>query len=182
VKPLSPDTYKVQFTLSAAGYQKLRRAQDLLRQGIPNGDLAAVMERALTLLVENLEKKKLAAVHRPRASRPTVPGARSIPAAVRREVWHRDDGQCAFVGTHGRCTERGSLEFHHVVPFADGGEASAANTQLRCRAHNQHEAALCFGAHVVRENAPAYGEPWTRSGPSRVENSVAERHAASSSG
>jgi hypothetical protein len=167
VKPLAPDTYKVQFTLSAAGYQKLRRAQDLLRHGIPNGDLAAVMERALTLLVENLEKKKLAVTRRRRASRPATRGSRHIPAAVRREVWRRDDGQCALVGSHGRCTERGLVEFHHVVPFADGGEASVDNVQLRCRAHNQHEAALRFGAHIVRENAPAYGSRGL--GPDRAE-------------
>ena len=169
VKPLAPDTYKVQFTLSATGYQKLRRAQDLLRHAIPNGDVSAVMERALTLLVEDLEKKKLAATRRRRASRPATRGSRHIPAPVRREVWRRDDGQCAFVGSLGRCTERGFLELHHVVPFADGGEASVDNLQLRCHAHNQHEATLAFGAHVVREKAPAYGEPWARSGPSRVE-------------
>ena len=178
VRPLAPEAYKVQFTLSATGYQTLRRAQDLLRHCIPNGDVSAVMERALTLLVEDLEEKKLAAADRPRVSRPAASSSRRIPAAVRREVWRRDGRQCAFVGTHGRCSERGFLELHHVVPFADGGQASVDNVQLRCRAHNQHEAALWFGAHIVRENAPAYGEPWTRSGPSRVDNSVADRHAA----
>jgi hypothetical protein len=33
----------------------------------------------------------------------------------------RDGGQCAFVGTEGRCTARGFLELHHVAPFALGG-------------------------------------------------------------
>ena len=70
------------------------------------------------------------------------------------------------VGTHGRCTERGFLEFHHVVPFADGGEASVSNIQLRCRAHNQHEAALSFGAYVVREGSPVYASGGL--GPDRV--------------
>ena len=65
--------------------------------------------------------------------------------SVRREVWARDEGCCAFVGTNGRCAERGFLELHHVVPFADGGEATVENLQLRCRAHNQHEAELWFG-------------------------------------
>ena len=166
VQPLAGDTYKVQFTLSAAGYQKLRQAQDLLRHTIPNGDVAAVVERALRLLVEALEKKKLAAADRPRPSRPVKRGSRCIPAAVRRAVWRRDGGQCAFVGTHGRCTERGFLELHHVVPFADGGEASVDNVQLRCRAHNQHEAALWFGGHVVRERPPAHASRGL--GPDRV--------------
>jgi hypothetical protein len=58
----------------------------------------------------------------------------------------RDLGRCAFVGTAGkRCDERGFLEFHHVTPFALGGEASFDNIQLRCRRHNAYEARLYFG-------------------------------------
>ena len=80
-----------------------------------------------------------------------APGSRHIPAAVRREVWRRDGGRCAFVGTRGRCRERGFLEFHHVVPFAAGGVPDANNIQLRCRAHNLCEAELFFGADMVKE-------------------------------
>ena len=68
------------------------------------------------------------------------PRSRHIPAAVKREVWRRDDGRFAFVGTEGRCRERGFVEFHHVVPFADGGAATPGNIELRCRAHNAYEA------------------------------------------
>jgi hypothetical protein len=68
-----------------------------------------------------------------------------IPAATKRAVWARDRGQCAFIGVRGRCEERGFLEFHHVEPFAEGGETSAENLELRCRAHNAHEARLHFG-------------------------------------
>ena len=64
---------------------------------------------------------------------------RRIPSAVRRAVWPRDNGQCAFMGTLGRCTERGFLEFHHVVPFADVGAATVDNIQLRCRAQGSHQ-------------------------------------------
>jgi hypothetical protein len=69
----------------------------------------------------------------------------------------RDDGRCAFVGSRGRCNERGFLEFHHVVPFAAGGAADAQNIELRCRAHNNFEAQLFFGAALVSEHA----ERWT---------------------
>jgi hypothetical protein len=90
-----------------------------------------------------------------------------VPAAVRRDVWVRDEGRCAFVGTHGRCHERSFLEFHHVEPFADGGATTAGNLQLRCRAHNAYEAMLYFGPSVVRERPGArYG--FTRSSPDRV--------------
>jgi 5-methylcytosine-specific restriction endonuclease McrA len=79
------------------------------------------------------------------AARETVGGSRYIPASVRRTVWRRDDGRCAFVWRDGRCTERSFLEYHHVQPYAAGGAAATANIELRCRAHNAYEASLFFG-------------------------------------
>jgi len=60
-------------------------------------------------------------------------------------VWGRDGGRCAFHGTQGRCGETSWLEFHHVRPFAAGGEATCENIELRCRAHNVYEADQYFG-------------------------------------
>jgi hypothetical protein len=168
VAPLAPERYKVQFTVTRATYDKLRRAQDLLRHTIPTGDPAAIFDRALTLLLKEAERTKLAVTVRPRVSAPPKDGSRHIPAAVKREVWARDDGQCAFVGTNGRCAERGFLEFHHVVPFAAGGPATTTNIQLRCRAHNGYEAELFFGPLLARDEAAIFGGS-TRSGPDRVE-------------
>ncbi len=159
VAPLAPERYKVQFTVGRETFEKLRRAQDLLRHPVPNGDPAAIFDRALTLLLAELDRTRLAATERPRASRPTASGSRHIPAAVKRTVWARDGGRCAFVGRHGRCTETAMLEFHHVVPYARGGPAVAENIELRCAAHNAHEAELCFGPRqstLVRENGPTY--------------------------
>jgi hypothetical protein len=106
VTPLAPERYKLQVTLSRETHDRLRRAQDLLRHVIPDGDPAAIVDRALTLLVADLEKTRLAATSRPRPSREATPGSRHVPAAVKREVWTRDEGQCAFIGEQGRCTER----------------------------------------------------------------------------
>jgi 5-methylcytosine-specific restriction endonuclease McrA len=149
----------VQFTVSRETHQKLREAQDLLRHRVTNGDVAEIFERARTLLLAKLRKTKHAASARPRTTGGCVSHGRHIPASVKREVWARDGGRCAFVGAAGRCTERGSLEYHHVVPFADGGATSAANLELRCWAHNAHEAERWFGVReedVVRER----GEAW----------------------
>lgn len=158
VRPLSAETYKVQFTLSRRGYEHLRRAQDLLRHTIPNGDAGVIFERALSVFVEHLERTKLAATARPqRSPRATSKHSRHISAAVKREVNRRDAGRCAYVGTNGRCRERGFLEFHHVIPFADGGEKSAANIQLRCRAHNQHEATLWSGGDACQLSSNRVG-------------------------
>lgn len=169
LKPLAPERYKVQFTVSRETFEKLRRVQDLLRHSIPDGDVAVVFDRALTLLLEDVERTKLAATERPAAEKTAVRRSRSIAAAVRREVWKRYGGRCAFVGTTGRCAETGFLEFHHVVPYAAGGATDAANLQLRCRAHNGYEAEQYFGPSELRESRAAYGAPragTTRSGPS----------------
>lgn len=169
VTPLAPERYKVQFTVPRNTHDKLRRVQDLLRHAIPNGDPAVIFDRALTLLLADLERTKLAATDRPRGARPTSSGSRHIPAAVRREVWKRDAGRCAFVGANGRCTERGFLEFHHRQPYAVGGLAAAENIELRCRAHNVYEAEKYFGARLpllVREARRSTDSTATRSGPS----------------
>jgi 5-methylcytosine-specific restriction endonuclease McrA len=153
VTPLAPERFKMQLTISRETYDKLRRVQDLLRHSVPNGDPAEILDRALTLLLANLERKKLAATRRPRQAKDSAPGSRHVPAAIRREVWMRDAGRCAFVGTAGRCSERGFLEFHHVIPFAEGGETTRANLQLRCRAHNLYEANRDLAVRFTREPA-----------------------------
>lgn len=148
VTALAPDRYQIRFTACEATRRKLRVAQDLLRHDVPDGDPAEIFDRALTALIANLQRQKLAAVGTPaRAARLVTPGSRHIPARVRREVWARDQARCAFVASSGwRCRERGFLEFHHVTPYAVGGAATVVNIQLRCRAHNAHESRLFFGS------------------------------------
>lgn len=151
ITPLAPERYRIQFTASAEMHAKFRQVQALLRHQIPSGDPAVIFERGLDALLESVARQKLAATDRPRdrSSQPNEPGAshsRHIPAQVRRTVWRRDGGQCAFVSPGGRrCAERGFLEFHHVVPFSASGRASVDNIQLRCRAHNGYEAEGVFG-------------------------------------
>jgi hypothetical protein len=152
IAPVALDRYFLRVTISGETQAKLDRARDLLRHTVPNGDIAVVLDRALTVLIEQLERRKAARVSR---SRPTPARAirsrgRHIPASVRRDVWARDEGRCAFIGPHGRCLETGFLEYHHVVPFAKGGASDAANLELRCRAHNMYEAAREFGEDAAK--------------------------------
>lgn len=176
VKPLAAERYEIRFTAGSATRDKLRVAQDLLRHVVPTGDVAAIVDRALTALIDELSRKKIAIVRRPKAERGgplagsrRVPpaGSRHVPAEVRRDVWIRDGGRCAFLGAGGhRCSERAFLEYHHVRPYAVGGEATRDNIQLRCRAHNAHEADLFYGtgrkgeAGVVREAPVKYAVSW----------------------
>lgn len=160
VKPLAPECYKIQFSVSREVHDKPREAQDLLRHQVPNGDIAEVFDRALSSLLKELHRSKHAAAGRPRAAQATNLKGRHIPAAVKRAVWQRDEGRCAFQGSGRRCTERGFLEYHHVVPFADRGATTADNLELRCRAHNGYEAQRWFGASeqdLTTETAATYG-------------------------
>jgi len=162
VRPIAAERYEVRFTATAATHDKLRRAQDLLGHAVPSGNLAEVFDRALTLLVADLERKKLAATKRPRKSGGQGEDSRNIPADVQRAVSERDQDRCAFIARNGRrCGERRFLEFHHVVPYAAGGKPTVDNIQLRCRAHNHYEARLFYGPG--REYG-GLGEGVTRSG------------------
>ncbi len=134
---------------------KLQYAKELLSHQLPSGDLARVLDLALDALIAKLEKRKFAATRKPRPERPprAAKGAnpRHIPAAVKREVWKRDGGRCTFTSRAGhRCTSRSRLEYDHVLEVARGGESTADNIRLRCRAHNQFTAEQTFGAEHMR--------------------------------
>ena len=145
IAPLTPERYHVGMTVSKETHDKLRRAQALLCREIRNGDAAAIFDRALDALLEKVEKKKLAATDSPRPPRRIRSGSRAIPAHVRRAVWKRDEGRCAFDGRSGRCSQTRFLEWHHVQPFGRQGPATVENISLRCRAHNVYESDQVFG-------------------------------------
>ena len=162
--PLSPDRYRVQLTIGGDTLENLRLAKDMLGHAIPSGDDAAILDRALTALLLDLAKKRFADTRKPRPSRGMKAGARDPSAPVKRAVWLRDLGHCAFVGTTGhRCNERQFIEFHHIDPHALGGEATVDQIQLRCRRHNDYEGRLYFGKRrsggdrgIVREEPAQY--------------------------
>ena len=84
---------------------------------------------------------------------------RHIPNAVKRDVWQRDKGRCAFVSRNGRrCSEKGRLEFHHIHAYALGGPATLENIALRCRTHNAYEGVALFGEKTNRPGAIAKTE------------------------
>src|SRR4051794_2455754 len=101
-----PEYYRLHVTLPREAHDDLRRAQELLRHAIPSGDAAAVVGRALRLLVQQLERTRTGATLRPRRSAGVAPGSRRVPAAVRREEGGRDAGRCALVGEKGHYTAR----------------------------------------------------------------------------
>jgi hypothetical protein len=151
VQPTAPERYRVQFTMDQEAHDEFRRLQALLRREIPDGDPAAIFKRAVKLLLENVENRKVGATKKPQRAAVIRPGtdkprSRNTPRAVKRAAWRKDAGQCGYVAPDGRrCSEKTFLEFHHVHAHALGGPATADNISLRCRRHNQYEAELIFG-------------------------------------
>jgi 5-methylcytosine-specific restriction endonuclease McrA len=136
----------------------LQYAQALLGHSVPTGELAQVLDRALDTLIAHLEQQKFAKTDRPRRCRVSE-HARHIPADVKRAVWERDGGQCTFVGENGhRCEARTQIEFDHVEPVAQGGQATVPGLRLRCRAHNQYTAEQAFGRDLMRTRRETGGK------------------------
>jgi len=162
--PLSPGRWKLQVTLSQRSYEKLKQLEDLLAHEIPNGDPARIVERALAALLKQVHKRKTGITARPRAAKteagtkleteltPKGQRTRHVEAAVRREVWPRDDGRCGFVGEDGhRCNATRGLQFAHRQAWGKGGPNTASNLGLRCilcrMRHKMHYAEYAFMPH-----------------------------------
>ncbi|HUG54254.1 MAG TPA: HNH endonuclease [Vicinamibacteria bacterium] len=155
VEPLAPSRYKVQFTASAAFCEKIDRLKALMRSSVPDGDLARLLEAAVSETLERLERRRFGMTRAPRRrliAKDRAPHARNIPAAVRRAVYGRDGGRCRFVDDRGRrCAARDNLEYHHVVPRARGGDRSVENIRLTCRTHNVYLAECDYGRPVMEQ-------------------------------
>ncbi len=165
VQPLATDRYAVRFTASKRCRDLIDRARALMSHRAPDAELSDVVEVALEVLVEQLEKKKFKKTDRPR-SQPddsTGDGRRTIPAAVQREVAERDGERCTYVAPDGkRCDEVRLLEFDHVEPVARGGKHTVTNLRLRCRTHNAFTARQDFGDQHIDLCATGF-RPSTRS-------------------
>jgi 5-methylcytosine-specific restriction endonuclease McrA len=165
VEPIAPARYKIQFTARAELHDKLERLRALMRSSVPDGDLATIIEEAVTEKLERLESKRFAKTKAPRKAveeTDTSPSSRYIPAAVRRAVCERDQHQCTYVGETGhRCTERDRLEFHHHMPYGHGGDRRADNIALMCRTHNAYLAERDYGKEAM-ERYKKYGRSSSR--------------------
>ena len=166
--PLGGRRFKIQFTGSEALYDKLREAQALLSHQVPCGDLAEIFHRALTLLVEDAKRKKFAQTPRPRSevTRKSGTASRHIPAEIKRAVFARDGGRCAFVATNGRrCGSRDLVEYHHRDPWARAKRHSVDRIELRCRGHNHYAAVQDYGAAYMARFARRDRRPTSITSP-----------------
>jgi 5-methylcytosine-specific restriction endonuclease McrA len=150
LEPRSAGRYTLQCTVDQETQELLRYVQSLLGHSVPSRDVGEILKRSLRVLATKLEQQKFGKCSRPGQRRGSK-NPRYIPLEVKRAVWERDQGQCAFVGTGGkRCDARAPLEFDHVDPVARGGRATVASVRLLCRAHNQYTAERTYGADFMR--------------------------------
>ena len=190
VEPTSEARYRVQLNASSSLKEKLALFQSLVSHSIPSGDVAAALERALDLALEQVQKRRFAKTDKPRRSRGTIAKRASlrrehVPNATQREVAVRDGLQCTYVGIDGgRCSSRAFLQMHHEQPWARGGSSSVENLRLLCAAHNRLLAERDFGRKRIAERIAVRRSETTSDSRSRygIERAPAAPALASAGG
>lgn len=89
IQALAPERYRVQFTIGQDTHDKLRRLQALLRREIPTGDVAAIFDQAVDLMLEKVERAKLGANRR----KSRRPGTRKGSATYENRIRFETDGR-----------------------------------------------------------------------------------------
>jgi len=107
-----------------------------------------VLHEAIRCGLEKHGKRKGAVKPGRRPAPKAASGKRpaAISAEVRRQVWERDGGRCAWKAPDGRrCGSRWQVEVDHVQPPPLGGTSDLANLRLLCRRHNLLHAEEVYG-------------------------------------
>ncbi len=165
IQPIDAERHSLKMTVGPEFMAELAEVKSALSHVVPDGNLEAILRVCFQKTLEHFARRKQGARSTPElvTHNPPKPEARKaapkratrsrwIPNAVRRAVWKRDRGCCSFIGKDGkRCGSRYQLEYDHLKPFAEGGEATVDGIALHCREHNQHRARQHFGeAHMAK--------------------------------
>jgi hypothetical protein len=144
-EPLTPNLQRLHMTVSKQFLDKLEAARKGQGHAQPGASAEKVIEAALDLLLAQQAKRR-AGVKQPQKNPRPSKNPNHIPAAVRREVWSRDDGKCTWpLDSGGICGSTLRLEIDHVVPRGRGGPSTIDNCRLTCAAHNQLAARQVYG-------------------------------------
>jgi hypothetical protein len=142
--PLTPNLQRLHMTVSKQFLDKLEAARKGQGHAQPGASAEKVIEAALDLLLAQQAKRR-GEVKQPRIH-PRPSKASHVPAAVRREVWSRDEGKCTWpLDSGGICGSTLRLEIDHVVPRGRGGPSTVDGCRLLCAAHNQLAARQVYG-------------------------------------
>jgi hypothetical protein len=167
VEPLTADLRRLHVTVSKRFTQKLEAARDALSHSHPGADVEAILEAGLDLLLERAAKRK-GLVKRPRPA-PVLAAAaeganpRHVPAAVRREVFLRDEGKCQWpLADGGICGSTHRVELDHIVPVGRGGRSTASQMRTLCKFHNDLAAREVYGDELMDRFTRGAGRPPTQ--------------------
>jgi 5-methylcytosine-specific restriction endonuclease McrA len=144
-EPLTPNLQPLHMTVSKQFIDMLDAARKGQGHAQPGASAEKVIEAALDLLLAQQAKRR-GVVKRPQKNPRPAKNDSHIPAAVRREVWSRDEGKCTWpLDSGGTCGSTLRLEIDHVVPRGRGGASTADGCRLRCKSHNQLAARQVYG-------------------------------------
>jgi 5-methylcytosine-specific restriction endonuclease McrA len=168
MRAVTENHWSLRVTIDRACKEDLDTLKSLLAHKVPDGDLAAVLHEAIRCAIEKHGKRKGAVAPARKANRSAAPVARrndstsAIPAEVRREVWTRDGGRCAWIAADGRrCNSRWKLELDHIHPAALGGPSTVENLRIACRPHNLLHAEQTYGReHMERFRRESGESQW----------------------
>jgi 5-methylcytosine-specific restriction endonuclease McrA len=154
-----------EFTAEEETMQKLDRVRSLASHRLPmNAPLAQLIDFMADYFLEREDPIQRHERRTARAERQVTGKAlvqsnhpRHIPAAVRDQVFVRDQ-RCTYVGPDGkRCNSSHVLQVDHIVPVARRGAAVIDNLRLLCAEHNRLEWAKLKGKRdLIRETSPRY--------------------------
>ncbi|HEU5075834.1 MAG TPA: hypothetical protein VFU02_16690, partial [Polyangiaceae bacterium] len=124
--PLSPGRYRLQVTISADARSTLKQLQDLLAHQVPNGDPAAIVERALAVLLTEVHKRKTGITAKPRAHKPPAPVAPQpdrtrSPTETRTETETETETETPTATTSARRTRHIEVALRRDVWPREGG-------------------------------------------------------------
>jgi 5-methylcytosine-specific restriction endonuclease McrA len=154
MRAVSESQWSLRATIDQSFKDDLETLSMLLSHKLRRGDVAAVLHEAIRCGIEKHGKRK-GAVRPKRKVAPKENPSKdpfAIPAEVRRQVWERDGGRCAWVGPDGRrCDSRWQLEVDHVRPPSLGGTSTLKDLRLACRPHNLFHAEQVYGRELMRK-------------------------------
>jgi 5-methylcytosine-specific restriction endonuclease McrA len=161
--------FEVRFAADEELMEPIRWAKSYLSHKYPNS--ASFQETFKFALSYLREREDLSLQDKPRRSNAKT-NSRYIPKAIKQEVYNRDKGRCAYIGSNGkRCNSQHNLEYdHYPVPFARGGPSTVNNLRLLCAKHNKHTAIKTYGEraikkHYIKETATVYFSGRVRGSP-----------------
>jgi 5-methylcytosine-specific restriction endonuclease McrA len=145
--------YEIRFAADEELMELIRWMKSHLSHKFPKG--ASFLEIFKYVMKYYKDREDLAANKLARSAK-TKPktDTRHIPKAIQQEVWKRDHGRCAFIGSNGRrCNSQHNLQFdHYPIPFARGGPGTVDNLRLLCAKHNLYTAEQLYGEECIRQH------------------------------